>query len=277
MKSLDRVLGFFPMSMATSLALEGLFHLGEYAGNSGEPPGNIMPALWVNLRTVIRNAINAFPNDGQIELLNSTLQESVEQDIDAIRDAVRQNTSGTELRFYITTHKSLTRAFPEAKFKQPAPGKQQILADLEAATLRYLQEQFDDLTALDFDVFDWKLSGKKATTLLTHHPVDLLSYYEFPDLRLLESHTGKVKTRKQWYTKLNVPKGTTVIPFTKSMLTIFGDGSHILSQDIKIRRTLIALGEKFKWNGLTTHSRMLTNIKTAYEPHLYDYVKKTDS
>lgn len=277
MKSLDRELGFFPMSIATSFAFEGLYHVGEYGDRNGIPPGDDMPALWVNLRTIVRNAIRAFPNDGQEEILNKTLLEAVEQDIDAIRDVLREYGKGTELRFYIATHKSINRIFPEARFKQPAPGKQQILADLEAAAMITLHKQYDDLDVLDYDVYDWKLEGKKNTTLLTHHPIDLLSYYDFPDLRLIESHTGKLKTRKDWFTKLNLPKGVTVIPFTKAMLTIFGDGSYILAQDLKVRRTLISLGEKFKWNGLTTHSRMLTNIKTAYEPHLYDFVKKTGS
>ena len=272
MNSLDRDLGFFPMSIGTSLAFEGLFHLGEHLDDSGDPAGGDMPALWVNLRTVVRNARTAFPRDGQGDLLNKTLKEAIDQDLEAIRSVVDEYSPNTELKFYITEHKTINSQFKDARFKVPTTADQNLAFALESAALIHLHEDFEDND--DCLIFDWKLEGKKETTLLTHHALDLLSYYEFPDMRLLESHTGRVKTRKDWYTKLNTPKGTTCIPFTRAMLLMFGDGSNILAQELKPRRTLITLGEKYKWNGMTTHSRMLADIKLAYEPHLYEFVKK---
>ena len=60
---LDRTLGFFPMSIATSLAFEGVTHLGEYGDRPGEPEINQIEAIWCNLRTLIRNAIGAFTKE----------------------------------------------------------------------------------------------------------------------------------------------------------------------------------------------------------------------
>lgn len=272
MNSLDRTLGFFPMSIGTSLAFEGLFHVGEHATDAGDPPGNDMPALWVNLRTVVRNARNAFPRDGQPHLLNRTLKEAIDQDVEAIRNVVGEHAPMAELRFYLTEQKTMNSAFSDARFKNPTTPDQQLAYDLEEGALRALSDEYEGQE--DFLRFDWKLEGKKNTTLLTHYAMDLLSYHDFPDLRLVESHSGKVKTRKDWYTKLNTPKGTTCIPFTRAMLVIFGDGSTILAQELSVRRKLIEIGNKYKWNGMTTHSRMLADIKLAYEPHLGDFVRK---
>jgi hypothetical protein len=162
---------------------------------------------------------------------------------------------------------------PEARFKQPSEGRQKLLYDLEVGAFKQIKEDYEAKRITDLLIFDCFPNGDKNTTLLTHHPTDLLAYYNFPDLRLVESHTGKVKTRKDWYTKLNLPKGTVCIPFTKATLSLFGDGSYILGQDIKVRKVLIKIGEKYKWNTLTTHSRMLTDIKLEYEPHLYEFIK----
>ena len=267
---LDRTLGFFPMSIATSLAFEGVTHLGEYGDRPGEPEINQIETIWCNLRTLIRNAIGAFTTEEFNRLEHQTVIDSVADDWEQIRDRIGPQYPQCEFKLYCCDYQGLDRAFPNAYFKSSETPKQMLYESMERAVLLYFHEQFKE----ELLIFDWKLNGSKRTTLLSHLPIDLLSYHGFPDLQLLESHTGVIKTRRQWASKLQLDKSVTVIPFNRATLAIFGDGVMFRPQPIKPRRVLIQIGEKRNWNSMTTMSRMVEDVKLAYEPFLVEFLLK---
>lgn len=267
---LDRTLGFYPISIATSLAFESITHLGEHSDKTGEPEINHMDAIWCNLRTLIRNAIYAFTSDEFMRLDNQTVIDSVLNDWEGVRDRIGHSHPQCEFKLYMCEYKGLDRAFPNAYFKNSETPKQRLYETYERACLEYFHEHLKEELLL----FDWKLTGPKRTTLLTHLPVDLLSYHGFPDLQLLESHTGAIKQRRQWASKLQLDKNVTVIPFNRATLAIFGDNVMFRPQNLKARRFLIKIGEQRGWNAMTTKSRMVEDVKLAYEPSLLDFLLK---
>lgn len=272
MESLDRTLGFFPMSIGTSLAFEGLFRVGDHADMSGKVNHDSYEAIYINMRTLVRNVIQAYESDAINYIKNESIIEGVEQDQGQIISTLAEMAPNKKVVFYICTHESLNRKYPNARFKVAETPKQLLLEALETGVLTYFHDLMKE--SEPDNIFDLDISSTLRTLILTHQPLDLLSNYKFPDLYLLESHTGKIKSKRDWYTKLNIKKEIMCIPFTKAMLQIFGDGAMFLAQDLKVRRELVVIGNKRKWNGMTTHSRMIEDIKLEYEPHLYDFVVK---
>lgn len=272
MEALDRTLGFFPMSIGTSLAFEGLFRVGDHADMPGKVNHDLYEAIYINMRTLVRNVLQAYEADVLNYIKLDAIVEGVEQDKAQIIATLEEMLPNKKVVFYSTTQKSLNRLFPNARFKTAETPKQKNFEGLENGTLEHLFNQMAEEKS-EY-IFDVKLDGTLRTLMLTHQPVDLLSAPQFPELYLLESHAGRFKTKKDWYTKLNIKKEVMCIPFTRAMLQIFGDGNMFLAQDLKVRRELVSIGTKRKWHGMTTHSRMIEEIKLEYEPHLYDFVVK---
>lgn len=272
MEALDRTLGFFPMSIGTSMAFEGLFRVGEHAEMPGKTNHDLYEAIYINVRTLVRNVIAAYDAETLNYIKRDAIVEGVEQDKGQIIATLEEMLPNKKVVFYFCTQEGINRAFPNARFKVAETPKQLLLEALERGTYEYFYKQMEEEKS-EY-IFDVKLNGTLRTVLLTHQPVDLLSAPQFPDLYLLESHSGRFKTKRDWYTKLNIKKEVMCIPFTRAMLQIFGDGNQFLAQDLKVRRQLVVIGTKRKWHGMTTHSRMIEEIKLEYEPHLYDFVVK---
>lgn len=269
LSSLERTLGFYPISIATSMAFEGITHVGEYRDRPGEPELDHLQAIWVNVRTLARNAIGAFSSAQIDQLTGSLIKETILSDLHGLVN-IFHDYPNVELNFYLCEYHDLDRDWPGVRFKNSETAKQKQHEAIERGMVTALREELGDQLLL----FNWKLSGKRRTVLLTHMPMDLLSYYEFPDLELLESHTGVIKSRRQWHTKLNIDKELTVIPFNRATLCIFGDKVMILPQDLKTRRRLIDIGTKRGWNPMTTISKMISDTKLEYEPFLVEFLQR---
>lgn len=263
----DRVFGHYPVSVATSLAIEGLLHTGEHE-NTKPAPYLKYDTLLLNVRTIFRNAWNAFENKAD-ELHYDVMRECVLQDIKTIQDAVKAVSPTMICVPYICEYKSLNRLYPNANFRNPTTPNQIHYNAVEKDVYAKVDELFEDLVK-----FDVQLSGDSETVLLTHLPIDLLSYKKFPRIGLLESHTGKVKTRMEWNTKLqNKPKQ---IPFYRCMLQMFGDGVLFAAQDLKVRRVLVKTAEKYSWSATTTLEKIYENLRMANEPHVTVFLRKLE-
>lgn len=266
----ERTFGAYPISIATSLALEGISHTGEYLDRGPKPPVNNMECIMVNLRTLIRNVIGAFPTTEQLALSDRIVYQSCKDDLDAFTEYVLGFNANCEVVLYVSTYDTINKDFKEVNFKKFETVKQLALESIERSVVNRFRDNDKELLT----EFDYKLSSLKRCVLLTHHPIDLLSYYSFPDLTLLESHTGILKERKDWYTKLNLPKGCTTIPFNRAMLCIFGDKVFINGQLPKVKKAIISVSEKYTWNPLVTVSKQIADCKRANEPHLGEFINQ---
>lgn len=263
--STDRVFGSFPISIATSLALEGLFHTGEHEGAIGPLAADSHQALWINLRTLFRNAFYAF-EDKRDFLTPEVMIESLGQDVAAIRSAVAQHAPQLEVVFYFCQMHGVNRVFPEAKFKNANTPAQLFYNALEKDTYVGLAD------ASKYQVFDVELKNDKDTLIVTHLPMDLLWREHFPKLTLLESHTGKVKAHTEWYSKLNGKPAQ--LPFCKAFLTLFGDGVVFSPLERKPREVLLKVADKYKWNQGTTWDRINNALRLENEPHLAEFLRR---
>lgn len=263
-----RTIGWSGASIGTSLAFEAITNTGEF--ENIEPAKVLdMESIWLNLRTLSRNAINAFSTEEKPYLKIDTVIEAVNEDIAALRTLIEGLNPNCDLRVYLCTYESANKDFPDAKFKNSNTPKQQQIETLDRGVFKYFVEESDE----ELLKFDWRLKGHKRCVLLTHLPLDLVSHDKFPELLLLESHTGKLKARKDWHTKINKGKTDAIIPFNKAMLVIFGD-AMFSPQPMPIRKMLLKISEKRQWHPLTTIAKIVQDIELEYEPHLLEFVRK---
>lgn len=262
---MNRTMGLYAASVATSLALEGLCGTGECVDTNKGFKVNNYSTLFVNLRTIIRNAIGSFDYEDQMSLLTRDIVKAVEQDFEVINKEAPEH---LHIVPYLCTHKSLNKEFKGKHRQYETPRQKTMFAIEEAAVLKLYESNKEGI--LEFDI---ELKGDSRTIILTHHPIDLLSAHKFPELVLLESHEGKLKEQPAWTSKLRTVKNPAVIPFNKVTLQMFADNSMFMPQPKKMRDVLEKIGAKRKWNASTSQSTMLLDVRNSYEPHLYKHLK----
>lgn len=262
----DRSIGQLPLSIATSLALEGAFGIYPDRPEKKAPIQNYTH-LWVNVYTLFRNLFNALPTQHQEGLLQDTLSEALAEEIITLEAVVKDQVGmGFKVIYYIPDLTQLERHFPKAILKQPTTPKQKIFKVLMMESVEMAAKIVADHDVRRTPI---KLKGEGRSLMLTHAPVDLLSYNSFDDLALLESHTGVVKRRNMWGTKLSVKDET--IPFNVFTLQIFGDGPvHFTPLSLKYRRTMLELAKKERWSPVTTVNRMKMALASIRDKEIRD-------
>jgi hypothetical protein len=237
-----------PLSIGTALALEILSKendlLKEY------------DVLYINLHTVLRNLLGAFiktPTKTDVGNISKCFIEEYETLLSVVKSHFPK-----ELNFCIfyPRYKSLHRIFPYANIKKPITTLQKEKALIEEMAFKRLLKNYPDIHQGDCKVF----GNSQRGVVLTHLPIDLLSASSFRKLSLLESHTGTIKDRPQWITKLN-NKGNLNLPFNTLTLTILGDGKMFGALGNPFNKHLSELAEKGKWTTLTTKERIKFDIE----------------
>lgn len=254
----DRDQGQIPVSISTSLALEGAF--GIYPEKEVSPaPIYKYSHLWINVKTLFRNLMSVLPKEVQDSITDDVLADALASEILTIEGYVQNQTSDKiKIVFYTVDDDDVYRKLPKANAKEPTTPKQIAYKALEQHTLKQVPAMIGDTVIRNEPM---KMRGEGNALIITHLPVDLLSYYQFDNLTLLESHTGKIKTRGEWGSKLGIKNDH--MPLNVFTLQLFGDGSNMFSPyPIKHRRPIMELMEKGRWSGTTTVSKIRMGINT---------------
>jgi len=245
---MSRELGEYGINIGTSVALEeGFSQLDKYPDT-----------LWVNIRTLLRNVYGAI-ND-VVGISDIPIIQAMEEDMDGLASAISAiSQEKTSVVYYHTTHDSLDKCFPKAHIKKvKTPGQLQYRV-IERAVCKQLLDLNNDIRVMDVAV-----KGDDSDALmLSHYPVDLLSYKRFNGLRLIESHTGTIKGRDKWNSKLTGGKQLSHMPFNSLSLQVFGDGAtNFNTMAHRIKTMLNELAQDKRWHALTTHEKIVYDINT---------------
>ena len=266
----NRAVGEIPLSISTSLAIESITGMAE--GSDPKNPTVLkFKELWVNVRTLFRNVYGSISTDNRTQVDPELYGETMYNEMDVIRSVIGSVTNNTvKVVFYLPSYESIKRRFPNARWVGTSTPKQAFDFNTEINAINHFNALITEDDVINIDV-DLPGNGAKAL-LLTHYPIDLLSRYKFSGLALLESHTGTIKPPILWYTKLRNGRDLKVIPFDKMTLQLFGDSAMFSPMPIKIRRHLIAIGEKCKWSPATTKEYILKCIKDERDPVLEKFI-----
>lgn len=269
-----RVMGStVPISIASALAIESIIGLSELAPTD-DPQIKKIDTLLINIRTLVRNLLGAIEGDVKWDLPHDELIDIIKIEMSVIDGIVKDYSDGkVEAIFYHPSYvANYSGRFKYGILKEPKQPKQiynfqaeekvgeKIIKDKETIQLNILSLN-SDLPKMDVKAI-----------VMTHYPADLLSRYNFTELRLLESHTGAIKGVSLWNTKLQNGRSIPNIPFDRAMLQMFGDGVMFRPAAIKLRRAIVEIAAKHNWTPLSTETLVKHSVKQYKDPFLIEYM-----
>jgi hypothetical protein len=271
----ERAVGQYPLSIATSLALEGL--AGIYEDRPESPPPILKyDQVWVNLRTLFRNFIGSLEKSLQEMMDPVEAAETVSEEMERLTDIVRDLNPNCGVHFFVSNFDGMERAYPRAVIRMDKTAKQKAYTIMQTHAIEALLHKHKGDANLS--VFSRKLEFNKtpspSVAILTHFAYDLLSAKLFKRMDLIESHTGVIKPRALWYTKFHDGKELVMIPFREDMLQIFGDKETFHPLDIKVRKELIEVAKHYNWSQVTTTDRIRYSIDAMKNHYAVDILKE---
>lgn len=217
----------FPVSIGTGLSLESLFNpVQPVYDNTREVPNKIDTSIYnnyiFNISTLLRNMLNSIPSQELFTTPKKNILDSLLEEIDWLTNFFQM--SELNINFYINNYNYVKSTYKDKKVLRVAKTDKQLYLD---SIYKYCLDNIskeDDVKVFSNDI---KYNKEDTALIFTHVPWDLLSYKNFVKLDLLESHTGILKTRKNWNTKYYKMPGNrdmSFLPFIEYLLaSVFGD------------------------------------------------------
>lgn len=253
----NRVVGFYPLSIATSLAIEGI--LGVHPDRpTGKNILSKFSVVWINIRTLYRNLYNSLLKEDVLSVLPAQLFDGLMQEIDQFERIIQtESKNKVSVIYYISDYAKMSQEYPHALLRTDNTESQVAYSFLEKIVLKAV------IGAMDKSIKHYPLkitdSESRKALILTHCSIDLFAK-NFKDLSLWESHTGAVKEKYKWYTKYYQGKDLTMIPFREDFIQIFGDNEHFRPQSIRVRKQLIDLAISTGWSQVTTRDKIIFHL-----------------
>jgi hypothetical protein len=260
----NREKGAFPISIGTSLAIEGA--IGQHPDQPPHPNALLThDEVWFNLFTLFRNLYQSLKAEDQRAATVADLYPGLVEDILGCQTTVAQESNGKcKAVFYLNDYSQLGNRYPAAKLHQVTTDNQKIYKAIEQAVLIRLLKD----TPVEIERFQTAITGRFGKALIvTHYSVDLFARYSFNALDLLESHTGKIKPASQWNSKLTGKKeDTDHLPFLPFTLEVFGDGQQFMSLPGGLRHAVMKVAKARGWTSVTT----LDKVKFWLDKDIHD-------
>lgn len=271
-----RSVGQYPLSIATSLAIESAFGVHPEIKVT-KPPIQDYDELWINARTLFRNLIGSITSEGIRTVTSQELKSAIFDEMQMIDSLVSEQTGGrVKVIHYISNYADIESNYPHATIRRDNTPKQKeysqllekvftaLLKEVPPGYVRTFKLKLVPDASKPMDVA--RMKAIKAL-ILTHYAFDLLSYKNFGSLTLLESHTGAIKDRSQWYTKYYQGKELSMIPFREDLIQVFGDNETFRTHDPKLRRDIVEIAKKYKWSSVTTYDKIRYGIDSMKNPY----------
>jgi hypothetical protein len=274
----SRTTSSFPVSIGTALALESI------ATGTQKPydPDRIIPNkinikeydyFYINLMSLFRNILGSVSSKDVPALMPGDIVQILDQEVSIIKDIISMESNGkTKCLFYVSKYENLNKKHPYAFIRKDNTDKQkQYSTVMQIVINEFIKTQNKD----SVEIFDLELESKTKVNalILTHFAYDLLSNKKFSKLDLIESHTGVLKDKSQFYTKLTGGKELIRIPFNDMSMQVFGDSQTFTPMPSKTRQLILDLADKYQWHQGTTRDRLFYSINTLYDKLLVDILR----
>ena len=284
----NRAVSGFPVSIGTALALESVLEPVQ----SVYDPARVIPQKvdlskykyhYFNIKTLLRNIIGAVDNKN---LAIQDIQggyDTVMEEIEIITDLYNKYTDNSvKPVFYITNIKRTNRYKHLIKLRNISPNATPTHSFIEEIAHTVISHHRQEHFPFDIELFvDYVGRGSgtvghmPSSLITTHLPYELLSYTGFSKLDLLESHTGKLKTKYDWYTKYHKlgKEDMSTLPFYERLLYFFGDNVMFAPHSITLRRQVLNLSRSKRWTPHTSELKIKDNLRTELRD-IYDLIYK---
>lgn len=279
-----RNLGHYPVTFSTSSALQRVFNEHpDYAVKEGELPlSKSHDILAINVQTLLRNLLGSI--ESQYSHLASTevLATLVFEEMNVISELVKAKSDNKlKVVYYTGLYSNPRLLFPKMTSIKPKTGKTQARQMLSNETISILISPESEWNKLEVNRhLKVKFSDNEPPLLsnnpfakillITHLPTDVL-FVGNAQVKIVESHTGAVKSLSELNTKL---KGKPErIPFNKITVSIMGDtGGVVDPAHVKDRRLLAEFAEANQWEAYLTYETIKQSLLDKAPELLQQYV-----
>lgn len=271
----SRELGQYPLSIATSLAMESVTGIHPEI-NRDTVLLQGYDTLWLNTRTLFRNVRGAAQAVSGFEKVTpEEYAEVMINEIESIIDITSNNTNGkTKVMLYYSNYAKVEHMHKHAQVRKDNTDIQKAYTALSkrvhSALFKLIRDMELPFTGVD-DIVDSKMPSKNL--FLTNYAYDLLAHNSLFGVTLLESHTGAVKPKAMWHTKFVDGKSLPMIPFNRLFMQIFGDKETFKPMDKKLRNDIIEIAKKYRWNNSTTKSMIDYGIRSMKNHYAVDVIR----
>ena len=261
----------FPVAIGTGLALESMFDpvIDPYDPDR-EIPNKIELKdykyhIW-NIYTIIRNLLHSVDEKDKISLItDKNFTKELNQEIDTLVN-LYDNTDLTVVIF-IPDYDKVMDSFNKHKVSEFTKPMVELLAVRD-----YLKNYTPD-GLINTITGGFNIPRMEGNILLTTHlTVDLLNQHN--KITLLESNTGKVKSKYEWYTKYHPigKRDLDTIPMVEEVLYILGDHNMVIPAPLTTRLELYQVAIDRRWTSKTTREKIVADLRSVGS--LYPYVEK---
>lgn len=261
----------FPVAIGTGLALESMFEpVIEPYDPDREIPNKIELKdykyhIW-NIYTIIRNLLHSVAEKDKISLItDKNFTKELNQEIDTLVN-LYNNTDLTVVVF-IPDYDKVMDSFNKHKVSEFTKPMVELLAVRD-----YLKNYTPD-GLINTITGGFNIPRMEGNILLTTHlTVDLLNQHN--KITLLESNTGKVKSKYEWYTKYHPigKRDLDTIPMVEEVLYILGDHNMVIPAPLTTRLELYQVAIDRRWTSKTTREKIVADLRSVGS--LYPYVEK---
>ena len=259
----NRPMSGFPVAIGTSLALETVFNpIQSVYDEARIIPKKIEPTDYsvhlFNISTLLRNIISSLPTSSVYTTSKQDYLSVLLEEIEWLTNFYQLNQ--LDIQFYINDYQYVKDTYADKdKLRKPTTDKQIYLDNVISYCLSKLKME-DDVKVFHNEI---RYNRTDKALMLTHVPWDLLSHSHFDTLHLLESHTGLVKSRKNWntkYLKLG-DRDMSFLPFLEYLLVTFGDSIMFIPSSMEERVKLYEHMVKKNVTPLTSEVSLLMMLK----------------
>ena len=198
--------------------------------------------IYINMLTLYRNFVDTLEADTNTKILFfkssidiNTIYNKFLDDTTIFLEAIME--LGFNPIVFIPTYKKLKKRWSNFKELNDFKSIHYFIHLTETGVIKQFKDRFKNVV---IDI-DYKLPYNKDMFIMTHIAFDLLNYIKHRDIKLIESHTGKIKKYDEFFTKYHKlgKYVMSVMPFNEILLQIYGDSANLLtSQNIKVRRRI---------------------------------------
>ena len=261
----------FPVAIGTGLALESMFDpvIDPYDPDR-EIPNKIELKdykyhIW-NIYTIIRNLLHSVDEKDKISIItDKNFTKELNQEIDTLVNLY--NNTDLTVVIFIPDYDKVMDSFNKHKVSEFTKPMVELLAVRD-----YLKNYTPD-GLINTITGGFNIPRMEGNILLTTHlTVDLLNQHN--KITLLESNTGKVKSKYEWYTKYHPigKRDLDTIPMVEEVLYILGDHNMVIPAPLTTRLELYQVAIDRRWTSKTTREKIVADLRSVGS--LYPYVEK---
>ncbi len=259
-----RTLSSFGISIGTGLSLESVFlPTTERYDSKREIPEKISPTTHklhiYNIYTVGRNILSAATEKDKFKLLlNKHFLDTVISELETI--SMLYCDIDTNMLVYVPNYTTLLKKYNRGKNDKITSGY------TDYQMMFKLFKNINSKLSMNVIMDSYKLPANLSKVLiLSSYVFDLLNVKVIPKLDMLESYTGKIKSKSFWNSKYHPigKRDMKIFPFLEELLYLLGDKTIAKTTPVSVRVELYELAVSSGWTVNTSKMKILSDIKKS--------------